>query len=184
MKKTSKRSQASSRKPSSVVRRGDAKTRVIEMVPAKLKLATILVPLDFSKESEKALRYAVTFAEQFGARLILLNVVEPLPFADLGAIPLIMESEAVLSACRTKLNSVVSRHNIPDSLIEKRLVRSGQAYREIAEAARTLKADLIIISTHGYTGFHHALLGSTAERVVRHAPCPVLVVRNHEKEFV
>lgn len=183
MKTTKKRSQASSRKKSSVVRRG-AKGQVIEMVPAKLKLATILVPLDFSKESEKALRYAVSFAEQFGARLILLNVVEPLPFADLGALPLVMESDAVLSACRTKLDSVVLRHNIAESLIEKRLVRPGQAYREIAEAARTLKADLIIISTHGYTGFHHALLGSTAERVVRHAPCPVLVVRNHEKEFV
>lgn len=183
MKTTKKRSQVSSLKKGASLR-GGAKSRIVELVPAKLKLATILVPLDFSKESEKALRYAVTFAEQFGARLILLNVVEPLPFADLGAIPLVMENEAVMNVCRTKLDGVVARHSIPEAMIEKRLVRPGQAFREISEAARTLKADLIIISTHGYTGFQHALLGSTAERVVRHAPCPVLVVRTHEKEFV
>lgn len=183
MKTTSKASQVAPLKRGSGVRRG-AKSQVVELVPAKLKLSTILVPLDFSKDSEKALRYAVTFAEQFGARLVLLNVVEPLPFADLGSIPLVMESEAVLNACRTKLDGVVARHRIPESMIEKRLVRSGQAFREIADAARTLKADLIIISTHGYTGFQHALLGSTTERVVRHASCPVLVVRTREKEFV
>jgi universal stress protein A len=183
MKTSSQRSRETSRKAGGVARRS-TKAQVIEMVPAKLRLASILVPLDFSKESEKALRYAVTFAEQFGARLILLNVVEPLPFADLGAIPLVMENEAVMAACQAKLEGVVARHRLPESLIEKRLVRPGQAFREIVEAARTLKADLIIISTHGYTGFQHVLLGSTAERVVRHAPCPVLVVRTHEKEFV
>jgi nucleotide-binding universal stress UspA family protein len=56
-------------------------------------------------------------------------------------------------------------------------VRFGRSFHEIAAAARTLKADLIIISTHGYTGLKHAVLGSTTERVVRHASCPVLVVR-------
>lgn len=166
-----------------VRRPAKSRTKVIELVPARVKLGTILVPLDFSKESEKALRYAVTFAEQFGARLILVNVVEPLPFADLGAMPLVMENEAVMRGCRSKLESLVTARRIPAKLVEKVLVRQGQAHREIADAARTLKADLIIIATHGYTGVQHALLGSTAERVVRHAPCPVLVVRDHEKEF-
>jgi nucleotide-binding universal stress UspA family protein len=63
-------------------------------------------------------------------------------------------------------------------------VRTGTAFLEIAEAAKSLEADLIIIATHGYTGLKHLLLGSTAERVVRSAPCPVLVVREHEHEFV
>jgi len=56
-------------------------------------------------------------------------------------------------------------------------VRTGKAFNEINQVASELKADLIVISTHGYTGLKHTLLGSTAERVVRHAPCAVLVVR-------
>ena len=62
-------------------------------------------------------------------------------------------------------------------MLEMVLVRFGRSFHEIAEAARTRKVDLIIISTHGYTGLKHAVLGSTTERVVRHAHCPVLVVR-------
>jgi nucleotide-binding universal stress UspA family protein len=59
-------------------------------------------------------------------------------------------------------------------------VRNGTAFDEIVRAAGSLRADLIIIATHGYTGLKHVLMGSTAERVVRHAPCPVLVVRSSE----
>jgi nucleotide-binding universal stress UspA family protein len=72
---------------------------------------------------------------------------------------------------------------VAPGVVEKLLVRQGRAFHEIAEAARTLKSDLVIISTHGFTGVKHALLGSTAERVVRHAPCPVLVVRQRERQF-
>ena len=71
----------------------------------------------------------------------------------------------------------VQAARVPPALVEKLLVRVGRSFHEIATAARSRKADLIIISTHGYTGVKHALLGSTTERVVRHAPCPVLVVR-------
>jgi universal stress protein A len=64
------------------------------------------------------------------------------------------------------------------------LVRSGVAFDEIAKVARELKVDLIILSTHGHTGLKHVFLGSTAENVVRRAPCAVLVVREQEHEFV
>jgi len=57
--------------------------------------------------------------------------------------------------------------------------RTGVAYEEICTAARELKADLIVVATHGYTGYKRMFLGSTAERVVQHSPCPVLVVRQH-----
>jgi nucleotide-binding universal stress UspA family protein len=63
-------------------------------------------------------------------------------------------------------------------LIEKNLVRVGVPFKEITDAARTLRMDLIIITTRGLTGLKHVMLGSTAERVVRHAPCPVLTVCN------
>jgi nucleotide-binding universal stress UspA family protein len=64
------------------------------------------------------------------------------------------------------------------------MVRIGSAWQEITEIARDRDIDLIIIGTHGYTGLKHLVLGSTAEKVVRHAPCPVLTVREKEHEFV
>ena len=63
------------------------------------------------------------------------------------------------------------------------LVLTGSTKREIVEAAKALDVDLIVIATHGYTGWKHFAIGSTAERVVRAAPCPVLVVREKEHEF-
>jgi nucleotide-binding universal stress UspA family protein len=73
---------------------------------------------------------------------------------------------------------------LPAKMVERVLVRYGTPFAEITDAARTLKADLIILTTHGYTGLKHVFMGSTAERVVRHAPCPVLTVREKEHEFV
>ena len=64
------------------------------------------------------------------------------------------------------------------------LARVGRPFVEISELAREMEVDLIILGTHGYTGLKHVLLGSTAERVVRHAPCPVLTVRAEEHEFI
>jgi nucleotide-binding universal stress UspA family protein len=66
---------------------------------------------------------------------------------------------------------------VPENLRGKMIVRSGQPYFEIAEVAREVKADLIVLTTHGYTGIKRVLLGGMAERIVRHAPCPVLTVR-------
>ncbi|HMJ66829.1 MAG TPA: universal stress protein, partial [Candidatus Binatia bacterium] len=63
-------------------------------------------------------------------------------------------------------------------------VRIGKPHHEIVSLAKVLGADLIVIATHGYSGLKHAVLGSTAERVVRHATCPVLVVREKEKDFI
>ena len=125
------------------------------------------------------------FAEQFGAKLTLLNVVEPVATPDFAkSFPLAMENDEVMAECKRELERVVKQAGVSPKLIEKTLVRFGRSFHEIADAARTLKVDLIVIATHGYTGLKHALLGSTTERVVRHAPCPVLVVRENEKESV
>ena len=64
------------------------------------------------------------------------------------------------------------------------MLRTGIASHQIVEAAKDFDVDLIVIATHGYTGWKHFCIGSTAERVVRAAPCPVLVVRDKEHEFV
>jgi nucleotide-binding universal stress UspA family protein len=141
-------------------------------------IKSILVPIDFSPPSRKALAAAVQFSRQFGARITLLNVVEPVATPDfVQSFPLAMEMDAVVAQSRKEMERVAKGAGIPPKLLNKVLVRSGRSYHEIAETARALKVDLIIIATHGYTGLKHALLGSTAERVVRHASCPVLVVR-------
>jgi universal stress protein A len=150
-----------------------------------LQIKSILVPIDFSVSSKKALAYAIPFAEEFGAKLTLLHVVEPVATPDFAnSSPLLMENDKAMAACKAKLELLIKQEAIDPKIVEKKLVRQGRSFHEIADAARTLKVDLIVISTHGYTGLKHALLGSTTERVVRHAPCPVLVVREVEHEFV
>ena len=161
---------------------GASRFEVIDLVPAVLRMQKILVPLDFSKASRKALKYAVPFAEQFGAKIVLLHVVEPVvyPATDLGYLAI---DETMLIDSAKKTMNHLAKSAIKPRLLERTLVRTGKPHQEIVATARGMKVDLIIITTHGYTGLKHAMLGSTAERVVRHAPCPVLTVREHEHEF-
>jgi nucleotide-binding universal stress UspA family protein len=158
--------------------------KTIDLVPALVKIKSILVPIDFSDTSKKALHYAVRMAEQFGATITLLNVVEPVATPDFAYHPLMLETDQIKAAAKTRLEAVARQLNLPEKLIERTVIRYGAPFAEITEAARSLKVDLIIVTTHGYTGLKHVFMGSTAERVVRHAPCPVLTVRQKEHEFV
>lgn len=154
------------------------RTKTPSALPLPLRIKSILVPLDFSPPSKQALGFAVAFARQFNAKLTLLHVVEPVATPDFAvSFPLALENDKVMGAARNELERTVKAARLPRGIVEKVLVRFGRSFQEIADAARTRKVDLIIISTHGYTGLKHALLGSTTERVVRHATCPVLVVR-------
>ena len=149
-------------------------------ISGPVRIKSILVPVDFSPASKRALEYAVGVASQFKATLTLLHVVEPVATPDFAAsFPLALEDESLMAAAKRQLEQTVKAARVPRGMVEKVLVRFGRSFHEIADAARTRKADLIIISTHGYTGLKHALLGSTTERVVRHAHCPVLVVRQN-----
>ena len=136
------------------------------------QIKSILVPIDFSPTSTQALKYAASFAGQFGAKVTLLNVVQPIATPDFAYYPLMMENEKVLAAAKKQLQRIPVLQNVAPDLIDNTLVRNGVPFQEITAAADSLKADLIVISTHGYTGLKHVLLGSTAERVVRHARCP------------
>ena len=129
----------------------------------------------------EALKYAARLAEEFQAKITLLNVVEPVATPDFAYYPLMMENDAVIARNKKELERVPTSHDVDCNLIEKVLVRNGVPFHEITAAAESLKADLIIIATHGYTGLKHVLLGSTAERVVRHARCPVLVLRGRSR---
>ena len=145
--------------------------------PLTARLKTIVVPIDFSPHSKNALRYAVRLAEQFGSVLRLVHVVEPAPFLnDLSNVTLIRSDGEIAKVAKVQLQAL-AQEEIEELVPIYPEVRMGKPYKEIVAAAKVSSADLIVIATHGYTGLTHALLGSTAERVVRHAPCPVLVVR-------
>lgn len=144
----------------------------------EFKLKQILVPVDFSECSRKALQYALPLARQFNAGLILLHVLQPyVPIAEMPS----QEMESLEDA-RRDLEEVQAEAGT--TVVSRVEVRRGAPHTQIIDAAKELDVDLIVISTHGRKGLTRVLLGSTAEKVIRHAGCPVLVVREVEHEFV
>lgn len=159
-------------------------TQPIPSAPVTLGLKSILVPIDFSDASDKALSYAVAFARQFHAKILLLHVVHVSYMAgEYGPIDVPVLEDQLIEAAKTKL-AEIGREKVPAELLEGTAVCVGPAVHEIAELAQERHTDLIILSTHGYTGLKRVMLGSVTENVVRHAPCPVLVVREREHEFI
>jgi len=152
--------------------------------PQTLHLKKILVPLDFSPLSKRAFKYAVKFAQEFGAGLTLIHIVKPTSpsFADLATVPAISKEE--LEIAEENLRELVASARAAGVSAARSTFRVGLAAHEIVEAAKELDVDLIVIATHGYTGWKHFAIGSTAESVVRAARCPVLVVREKEHDFL
>lgn len=151
-----------------------------------IRLARILVPTDFSEHSKKALRYAVALAQVHRSQIQLLHVLElPLYPVSFGVGPVTIPpiSEELRQAASNHLE-LMRKAEIPDDVKSQAVIREGRPFFEVCVAAREDAADLIVIATHGYSGVKHVLLGSTAEKVVRKAPCPVLTVRPEEREFV
>ncbi len=150
---------------------------------AALDFQRILVPVDFSGFSERALEYAVPLAEQFHASLVLLHVVEVQIYQESLLVGSKLEDVNVkqMRLCREKIDALARRH-IGPHVPSQTAVRVGKPYFEIVAAAREFDIDLIVIATHGYTGLMHLFLGSNAERVVRLAPCPVLTVQEKEQK--
>jgi universal stress protein A len=143
---------------------------------------TVLVPVDFSENAEAAARYASELARKFGAKLHLMHVIEPASFVnDLTNVPFTLSDKQLEATAMTDLEALATRF-IDPSVQATWIVKHGKGYQEIVQAAKELKIDMIVISTHGYTGLKHTIMGSTAERVVRHAPCPVLVLRAEADE--
>ncbi len=151
-----------------------------------VSLKKILVPQDFSEYSLHALKYAITFGELFRSELIVLHIVEPVVYpADFsfGQVSIPAMEEEIRRHSEEQLTDLVAKE-IPSGIKATPIVRIGKPFIEIVEVAKTENADLIVISSHGRTGMDHVLFGSTADKVVRKAPCPVLTIRPHEHEFV
>ena len=139
----------------------------------------ILVPLDFSEQSLRALAYAKTLAKPFAASLDLLHVVPNPYIADPSGLytPLPQNFlDELEQDARTRLNEVLTSDE-RKAFSVRSIVKVGDPLFEIVEYVRLERGDLIVMGTHGRTGISHLFLGSVAERVVRTAPCPVLTVR-------
>ena len=147
--------------------------------PSSVPIQRILVPIDFSAHSKNALRHAIPFAEQFGASLHLVYVVEPTVYpADLGFGQVVMPDveEELRERGFEELKGLIERE-IGDRVRATSTVRTGKPHQEILREAEEHHVDLIVLATHGHTGVEQILFGSTAMRVVRLAKCPVLTVR-------
>ena len=149
---------------------------------AQERIATVLVPTDFSEESFKALRYGAALARRAAAALHVVHVAE-IDFAPPGAAlpgrnPLVDENEEA-RALRQQIQEVVGSGITPTFH-----GRTGRAFDQIVRFARELQADVIVMSTHGRTGLKRLVLGSNAERVVQHSSCPVFIVREKEQDIL
>lgn len=145
----------------------------------------ILVPIDFSDYSKNALKYAVQFSKNFKAKIYLVYVVEPVIYpADfsMGQVAIPSMDFDLHERAEEELKNLAQNFISADIEVET-LIKSGKPFVEINETAREKDVDLIIIATHGHSGVEHILFGSTAEKVVRKAPCPVLTLREPIKGF-
>ena len=152
----------------------------------EFEIKKILVPIDFSDYSKSSLKYAVNFAKNFKASLILVYVVEPViypPDFSMGQIAIPAAGIEMDKRAKEELDKLAEKE-IPSGLSVKKIIKTGKPFVEIIETAADEDADLIIIATHGHTGVEHILFGSTAEKVVRKAPCPVLTLREPAKGFM
>ena len=152
----------------------------------ELDIKKILVAIDFSDYSHSSLKYAANFAHKFNAEITLIYVVEPViypPDFSMGqiAIPSV-NAEWDLKA-KEELEKL-AKQEIPEGIKVSIILKTGKPFLEIIDTAAEENVDLIIIATHGHSGVEHILFGSTAEKVVRKAPCPVLTLREPIKGFM
>lgn len=151
-----------------------------------IQIQTILCPTDFSEYSKHALKYALSLGQLFRSRIVLLHVVEPIQIPVEYNFDIALGTaydEATRESLLEKLHALVDLPTRAVVEVEERVTR-GAPFAEIVRIARDEQVDLIVLATHGLSGIAHLLLGSTTEKVVRKAPCPVLTVKHPEHEFV
>jgi nucleotide-binding universal stress UspA family protein len=150
-----------------------------------LSFGRILVPIDFSGESTRALKIAASLGQSDGGSLLLVHVVGPIyDLRDYGYGPVQRRraNEGLMRHARQRLQALGHRH-VGEKREWRCVVRSGTAPNQILKAAAEFHAELVIMPTRGLSHAPPTEVGSTAERVVRHAPCPVLVLpkQTHRK---
>ena len=156
------------------------------MSPASIVLERILCPTDFSELSAEALLHARKFAECYEAELHILHVVDEAyqHWMAIGpeGMPVGPSADDLLDAGRSQMDAFLQAHATALRCTVIHEVVFGRPFMEIINYAGKHQADLIVIATHGRGGLTRALLGSTTDKVVHKAPCPVLVVRQKQHE--
>jgi nucleotide-binding universal stress UspA family protein len=145
-----------------------------------LPFKRILCPIDFSEHSYKALHAANELALNFSAQLYIVHVVSPVPVVQAPAAPsafnLASYQQELMESSEKSLREM-TKERMAGELEARPIIAYGDAASEIVRIADEKKIDLIVIATHGKTGFQHLFFGSVAEKVVRLSPCPVLTIR-------
>jgi len=146
------------------------------------KIRKILMPVDFSENSRVALDWAMSIANKLGAKVILFHAMETSDFIK----ELAEQEDDVLS--RVKSGAAMQLQQFADKYNDKKIsvaasIDEGKPFVKIIEAAKSYDVDLIVMGTHGRTGLRQTLIGSVAEKVVRKAPCPVMIVKHPDYKF-
>ena len=154
-----------------------------------IALKKILVATDFSPASDAALSYGRELARSFGSTLTVVHVVEDIAARSLGIDGGMLLTEPDVQRqfevdARTEIDAAISSADRVDLTATGVILRSSAPAAAIVSCAHERGIDLIVMGTHGRSGFAHLLMGSVSERVVQTAPCPVLTVRHPEHEFV
>jgi universal stress protein A len=139
------------------------------------RIRKIIVPLDFSSSSEGTIDYATIIAEKFAATLILVHVIESLPYSLTDTFQIVEHRRALETLARSLLRNLSDDLQARNLDVKTHLVWGNPA-REILAKARREKADLIVMGTHGRTGIPHMVMGSVAEKAVRLSQIPILTV--------
>ena len=152
-----------------------------------LPFKKILCPIDFSEPSYQALKMASEMAQKFAAELTVIHVIPDIPKAsppdpNAEATEAYLRYQRELEAESKKLlNAAVSRYTARELKVRE-IIEMGDAALIVAKIADEEDADLVVVSTHGRTGWRRFVFGSVAERIVRHAQCPVLVIQTPHVE--
>jgi len=149
-----------------------------------LPIRKIISPTDFSELSDMGLKAAMELAEHFSAELLVVHVVAPLSAAATSAapaahyLPEIMEN--IRNNAEISLEKMMDK-KVPDNLRSQSILLEGSPADEIAEYAKEVDADLIVIATHGQSGWRRFMFGSVTEKVMRLSKLPVLIIGSQEK---
>jgi universal stress protein A len=148
-----------------------------------ISIKRILWPTDFSEFSLQGGQYARSLCDVFGAQLHVIHVIPPLLSPDFSLmipadLPFQVPGPDLIEPGRRSLEKLIAEHLGADPRIAFDAF-IGSPWSVICDYAHREQIDLIVVATHGRTGIEHAIIGSTAERIVRHAPCPVLTVKGH-----
>jgi nucleotide-binding universal stress UspA family protein len=152
-----------------------------------IEIRRILCPIDFSDYSRRALDHAIAIARCYESTVTVLHVFSTAPAAAVGPGPVVFEPIVLTAVDRNQLLADIKAFAETESapgITTEAVVRDGNTASEILEQATSMKADLLVIGTHGRSGFERLLLGSVAEKVLRKSNCPVMTVPRRHPDAV